>query len=67
MQSVDLIICGSVAVNRRGIRLGKGTGYSNIEVALLQEAGLIGLNTELLETEHDFMHVYEVITCDTPP
>ncbi|MGQ0773368.1 MAG: 5-formyltetrahydrofolate cyclo-ligase [Pseudonocardiales bacterium] len=68
MQPVDLIICGSVAVNRRGVRLGKGAGYSDIEVALLQEAGLIGLNTtivttvhslqivedELPETEHDF-------------
>lgn len=39
MQPVDLIVCGSVAVNRRGVRLGKGAGYSDIEVALLQEAG----------------------------
>lgn len=68
MQPVDLIICGSVAVNRRGVRLGKGAGYSDIEVALLQEAGLIGQHTtivttvhslqivddELPETEHDF-------------
>lgn len=68
MQPVDLIVCGSVAVNRRGVRLGKGAGYSDIEVALLQEAGLIGPNTtivttvhslqivddELPETEHDF-------------
>ncbi|MCA1676123.1 MAG: 5-formyltetrahydrofolate cyclo-ligase [Actinobacteria bacterium] len=68
MHAVDLIICGSVAVNRRGVRLGKGAGYSDIEVALLQEAGLIGPSTtivttvhslqivddELPETEHDF-------------
>jgi len=68
MQPVDLIVCGSVAVNRRGVRLGKGAGYSDIEVALLQEAGLIGPHTtivttvyslqivddELPETEHDF-------------
>ncbi|MGH4017403.1 MAG: 5-formyltetrahydrofolate cyclo-ligase [Pseudonocardiaceae bacterium] len=68
MQPVDLIVCGSVAVNRRGVRLGKGAGYSDIEVALLQEACLIGPNTtivttvhslqivddELPETEHDF-------------
>jgi len=68
MQPVDLIVCGSVAVNRHGVRLGKGAGYSDIEVALLQEAGLIGPNTtivttvhslqvvdkELPETEHDF-------------
>jgi 5-formyltetrahydrofolate cyclo-ligase len=68
MQPVDLIVCGSVAVNRRGVRLGKGAGYSDIEVALLQESGLIGPSTtivttvhslqvvdeELPETEHDF-------------
>ncbi|WP_158842512.1 5-formyltetrahydrofolate cyclo-ligase [Saccharothrix deserti] len=68
MPPVDLIVCGSVAVNRRGVRLGKGAGYSDIEVALLQEAGLIGPRTtivttvhalqvvddELPETEHDF-------------
>jgi 5-formyltetrahydrofolate cyclo-ligase len=68
MRPVDLIACGSVAVNRRGARLGKGAGYSDIEVALLQEAGLIGpettivttvhslqiLDEELPETEHDF-------------
>lgn len=68
MQQVDLIVCGSVAVNRHGVRLGKGAGYSDIEVALLHEAGLIGPKTtivttvhpsqvideELPETDHDF-------------
>lgn len=68
MPPVDLIVCGSVAVNRRGVRLGKGAGYSDIEVALLAEAGLIRpetvivtavhqlqvVDTELPETEHDF-------------
>lgn len=68
MQPVDLVICGSVAVNRNGVRLGKGAGYSDIEMALLQEAGLIGpattivttvhslqvVNGPLPETEHDF-------------
>jgi NAD(P)-dependent dehydrogenase (short-subunit alcohol dehydrogenase family) len=36
MRPVNLVVCGSVAVNRRGVRLGKGAGYSDIEVALLQ-------------------------------
>jgi len=68
MRPVDLIVAGSVAVNRRGVRVGKGAGYSDIEVALLAEAGLIGPNTvivttvhplqivddDLPETEHDF-------------
>ena len=42
MRRVDIVVCGSVAVNRRGTRLGKGAGYSDIEVALLQESGRIG-------------------------
>jgi 5-formyltetrahydrofolate cyclo-ligase len=68
MRPVDLIVCGSVAVNRQGVRIGKGAGYSDIEVALLTEAGLIRPETvivttvhqlqvvddELPETEHDF-------------
>lgn len=52
MSPVDLVVCGSVAVNRRGVRLGKGAGYSDIEVALLQEAGLIGPNTTIVTTVH---------------
>ena len=68
MQPVDIVVCGSVAVNRDGARLGKGAGYSDIEVALLQEAGLISPSTVIVtavhsmqivdeslpETEHDF-------------
>ena len=57
MQPVDLIVCGSVAVNRRGVRLGKGAGYSDIEVALLQEAGLIGPNTTIVTTVHSLQIV----------
>lgn len=52
MSRVDLVICGSVAVNRRGTRLGKGAGYSDIEVALLQEAGRIGPSTVIVTTVH---------------
>ena len=52
MHAVDLIVCGSVTVNRQGVRLGKGAGYSDIEVALLQEAGLIGHHTTIATTVH---------------
>lgn len=41
MRPVDLIVCGTVAVNRRGVRVGKGGGYSDLEFALLVEAGLM--------------------------
>jgi 5-formyltetrahydrofolate cyclo-ligase len=52
MRRVDMVVCGSVAVNRRGTRLGKGGGYSDIEVALLQEAGRIGPSTVIVTTVH---------------
>ena len=52
MRRVDIVVCGSVAVNRRGTRLGKGAGYSDIEVALLQEAGRIGPSTVIVTTVH---------------
>jgi 5-formyltetrahydrofolate cyclo-ligase len=53
MQAIDLIVCGSVAVNDRGARLGKGAGYSDIEVALLAETGLISERTVIATTVHD--------------
>lgn len=52
MLPVDVVVCGSVAVNRQGARLGKGAGYSDIEVALLNEAGLIGPRTVIVTTVH---------------
>lgn len=68
MQSIDMVVCGSVAVNRSGARIGKGAGYSDLEVALLCEAGLVTDTTVIVapvhqlqvvdddipETEHDF-------------
>jgi 5-formyltetrahydrofolate cyclo-ligase len=68
MKRIDLVVCGSVAVNRMGARIGKGGGYSDLELALLTEAGLVDertvvattvhalqvLDEDLPETEHDF-------------
>jgi 5-formyltetrahydrofolate cyclo-ligase len=68
LEPVDLVVCGTVAVNRDGVRVGKGGGYSDLEFALLAEAGLVGdtttivttvhrlqlLDEALPETEHDF-------------
>jgi 5-formyltetrahydrofolate cyclo-ligase len=59
MQPVDIVVCGSVAVNRDGARLGKGAGYSDIEVALLQEAGLIRPSTVIVTTVHPLQVVDE--------
>jgi 5-formyltetrahydrofolate cyclo-ligase len=68
LERVDLVVCGTVAVNREGVRVGKGGGYSDLELALLVEAGLVDERTriattvhpvqlvdeDLPETEHDF-------------
>ncbi|WP_079165619.1 5-formyltetrahydrofolate cyclo-ligase [Streptomyces sp. NRRL S-31] len=61
MPPIDLVVCGSVAVNPQGVRLGKGAGYSDIEVALLQEAGLIDSHTLIATTVHPLQVVEEVI------
>ncbi|MGW8375429.1 5-formyltetrahydrofolate cyclo-ligase [Streptomyces sp. ODS28] len=52
LRPVDLVVVGSVAVNRAGVRLGKGAGYSDLELAFLREAGLIGEHTVVVTTVH---------------
>ncbi|MFI5834882.1 5-formyltetrahydrofolate cyclo-ligase [Micromonospora sp. NPDC051300] len=53
MRPVDLIVCGSVAISRRdGVRIGKGAGYSDLEIALLTEAGLVTGDTAVATTVH---------------
>lgn len=52
MQPIDVVVCGSVAVNRNGTRIGKGAGYSDLEVALLTEADLITRDTLIVTTMH---------------
>jgi 5-formyltetrahydrofolate cyclo-ligase len=74
---IDVIVCGTVAVNRDGVRVGKGGGYSDLEFALLVERGLVDDRTTIVttvhalqvvdeslpETEHDF-RVDVVVTPD---
>ncbi|MFD7492446.1 5-formyltetrahydrofolate cyclo-ligase [Streptomyces sp. NPDC059832] len=52
LRPLDLIILGSVAVDRDGARIGKGAGYSDIEFALLTEAGLVTPETVVVTTVH---------------
>jgi 5-formyltetrahydrofolate cyclo-ligase len=49
---VDLIVAGSVAVNRKGIRIGKGGGYSDLEYAIGREVGAIDGKTVVATTVH---------------
>jgi 5-formyltetrahydrofolate cyclo-ligase len=65
MQPIDLVICGSVAVNRTGARIGKGAGYSDLEVALLIEAGLVTEKTVIVAPVHQLQVIDEDIP-ETP-
>jgi 5-formyltetrahydrofolate cyclo-ligase len=52
MPKIDLIVAGSVAVDRDGARVGKGGGFSDLEFALLTELGLVGRWTTVATTVH---------------
>jgi 5-formyltetrahydrofolate cyclo-ligase len=58
---VDLVVCGSVAVNRQGARAGKGGGFSDLELALLAEAGLVGEHTVVATTVHPLQVLDEAL------
>jgi 5-formyltetrahydrofolate cyclo-ligase len=49
---IHLVVAGSVAVNRRGDRIGKGGGYSDLEFAIGREVGVIDGKTRLATTVH---------------
>jgi 5-formyltetrahydrofolate cyclo-ligase len=52
MRSVDLVISGSVAVNREGVRIGKGGGFADLEYGLAVAAGIVRLETPVVSTVH---------------
>jgi 5-formyltetrahydrofolate cyclo-ligase len=66
LRLVDLVICGSVAVNREGARVGKGGGFSDLEVAFLVEAGVLQPSTVLATTVHPLQVVDEPAPRDHP-
>jgi 5-formyltetrahydrofolate cyclo-ligase len=59
MSPIDLIVCGSVAVNASGVRIGKGGGYADLEFALLSELGLVGEHTTIATSVHDLQLLAE--------
>jgi 5-formyltetrahydrofolate cyclo-ligase len=61
VRKIDLIVCGSVAVNRKGARVGKGGGYSDLEFALLTEEKKIGSKTPIVTSVHPLQLVDEEI------
>ena len=52
VRKIELVVCGSVAVNRHGARVGKGGGYSDLEFALLTEQKKIGANVPIVTSVH---------------
>ena len=56
---LDLVLTGSVAVNLKGARLGKGGGFSDLEYGLLTEAGKIDRRTVVATTVHPIQIVRE--------
>jgi 5-formyltetrahydrofolate cyclo-ligase len=59
---VDLIVAGSVAVDRRGARIGKGGGYSDLEYAIGRTTGAIDERTVVATT----VHALQVVDEDLP-
>jgi len=58
MLPVDLVVVGSVAVDRHGGRIGKGGGYSDLEYAVLRE--LWGREIPVVTTVHPLQIVDRV-------
>jgi len=50
---IDLVVIGSVAVSRTGLRIGKGKGYADLEYAMLRTMGAIDENTPVVTSVHD--------------
>jgi len=57
---VDLVIEGSVAVDRKGGRLGKSGGFGDLELAILREVGAVNEWTPVATTVHPIQIVEEV-------
>lgn len=52
LPEIDFVLCGSVAVNLSGARVGKGGGFSDLEYGILIEAGRIDEHTTIATTVH---------------
>ena len=57
MEAIDLVIVGCVAAGRNGGRTGKGAGFADLELAMLQEFGLVEIETPIVTTVHSLQVV----------
>ena len=63
LEPVDLVVTGCVAVDSSGARLGKGGGFSDLELAVAAEAGLVDVRTIVVTTVHEL----QVLTAGIVP
>ena len=59
LRTLDFLVTGASAVNRDGIRFGKGHGYFDVEWALLREIGLVGEESPVVACVHDVQYLDE--------
>nr|CAI5867457.1 unnamed protein product [Callosobruchus analis] len=50
---IDMLVLGSVAVSKDGHRIGKGTGFADIEFAVLKELNIVDDTTVIVTVVHD--------------
>lgn len=53
LEPVDLVVTGCVAIDESGARLGKGGGFSDLELAVATAAGLVDERTVVVTTVHE--------------
>ncbi len=59
---IDLIVAGSVAVNRKGSRIGKGGGYSDLEYGIGRGFGFVIEDVVIVTT----VHPLQIVDQDLP-
>lgn len=62
---IDLVVAGSVAVDRGGARIGKGEGYSDLEFAILAEFDRVDAETLVTTTVHGRQLLDGSLPCDS--
>ncbi|XP_060923862.1 methenyltetrahydrofolate synthase domain-containing protein [Limanda limanda] len=50
---VDLVVVGSVAVSEKGLRIGKGEGYADLEYGMMASMGAVDDSTVVVTVVHD--------------
>ncbi|XP_053721746.1 methenyltetrahydrofolate synthase domain-containing protein isoform X2 [Synchiropus splendidus] len=50
---VDLVVVGSVAVSEKGLRIGKGEGYADLEYGMMTAMGAVNESTVVVTVVHD--------------